>query len=113
MTLSYEARLYLLQRFSALVLAPLVLAHLALMIYAVRGGLDAAEILARTRGSLLWGAFYGLFVLAVALHAAVGLRAIVREWLGLRGAVLEVLTLLVALGLLGLGGFAVFAVVTG
>ena len=32
------------QRLSALIMAPLVLTHLGLMIYAVRGGLSAAEI---------------------------------------------------------------------
>ena len=34
-----------------------------------RGGLSAAEILERTRGSVGWAAFYALFVLAVAVHA--------------------------------------------
>ena len=37
-----EARLYLLQRLSAMILAPFVLVHLGLVIYAVRGGLSAA-----------------------------------------------------------------------
>ena len=104
-------RLYLAQRISALVMAPLVLVHLAVMIYAVHGGLDAAEILSRTQGSLWWGIFYGLFVLAVSIHAAIGLRTIVHECLKLKGVFLEIFTLVVGLGLLGLGGRAVFAVV--
>ena len=58
-------RLYLAQRLSAMVMAPLVLVHLAVMIYATQGGLDAAEILSRTQGSFFWGGLYGLFVLAV------------------------------------------------
>ena len=49
-------RLYLAQRISAAILAPLVLMHLGLMVYAIQGGLDAGEILGRTRGSLFWGA---------------------------------------------------------
>ena len=57
--------LYLLQRITALAMAPLVLGHLAVMIYAIQGGLSAAEILGRTQGSLAWFLFYGLFVLAV------------------------------------------------
>ena len=68
-----EFRLYMLQRLSALILAPLVLCHLVLIIYAFRGGLTAAEILSRTQGSLAWAIFYGLFVLAVAVHASIGL----------------------------------------
>ena len=106
-----EFRLYLLQRLSALILAPLVVGHLALMVYAIQGGLSAAEILGRTQGSLFWGAFYGLFVLAVATHAAIGLRTIAQEWLRLEGAALHALICLVFFGLLALGGRAVFAVV--
>ena len=69
-----ELRLYLAQRISAAIIAPLVLIHLGMMIYAIQGGLDAAEILGRTRGSFWWAANYGLFVIAVAVHAAIGLR---------------------------------------
>ncbi|MCH7570046.1 MAG: hypothetical protein IH919_05675 [Deltaproteobacteria bacterium] len=52
-----------------MVLAPLVLVHIVTVIYAIRGGLSAAEILSRTQGSLFWGGLYGLFVLAAALPA--------------------------------------------
>ena len=48
-----NVRLYLAQRLSAMVMAPLVLGHLAVMIYAVRGGLSAEEVLSRTQGSIL------------------------------------------------------------
>lgn len=106
-----EFRLYLLQRFSALIMAPLVIGHIAVMIYAVQGGLTAGEILARTQGSLFWGGFYGLFVCAVAIHAAIGLRTIANEWLRLEGVALHALTWAVFVGLVGLGGQAVFAVV--
>ncbi|MEQ9331399.1 succinate dehydrogenase [Thalassobaculum sp.] len=105
------ARLFLAQRLTALILAPLVLVHLALILFAVEGGLSAAEILARTRGSVGWAAFYGLFVLAAAIHAPIGLRNVVHEHTGWRGRSLEVA--MVALGLLlaGLGARAVIAVV--
>ena len=66
-------------------LALCVLVHLATMIYAVRGGLTAAEILGRTQGSLAWFAFYALFVLAIVVHVPIGLRAVLAEWLGWRG----------------------------
>ncbi len=80
-----DTRLWLAQRASAAVLAVCVLVHLATIIYATRSGLSAAEILARTRGNGAWLAFYMVFVLAVAVHAPIGLRAIAIEWLGWRG----------------------------
>jgi fumarate reductase subunit C len=73
------------QRASAAVLALCVTVHLATIIYAVQGGLTAAEILARTRGNAAWFAFYSLFVLAVTVHAPIGLRAVLGEWLHWRG----------------------------
>jgi len=80
-----ETRLWIAQRASAAVLALCVLVHLATIIYAVQGGLTAAEILGRTRGSAAWFAFYSLFVLAVTIHAPIGLRPVLGEWLGWRG----------------------------
>ncbi len=106
-----EMRLYLMQRVSAMIMAPLVLLHLGMMIYAIQGGLDAAEILSRTQGSLFWGAVYGLFVLAVAIHASIGLRSIFREWLQLRGKALSLLGSAIFLLLLITGMRAVFALV--
>lgn len=106
-----QAALWLAQRTSAVVLALCVAVHLATMIYAVRGGLTAAEILGRTQGSAGWGAFYALFVLAAALHGAIGLRTVALEWLGLRGALLEALAGAAGLALAGLGLRAVWAVV--
>lgn len=105
-----DVRLYLVQRLTAAIMAPLVIGHLAVIIYAVQGGLSAAEILSRTQGSLWWGLFYGLFVIAVSLHAAIGLRAVVHEHLKLSGRALSAFTMAVGLVLLGLGGRAVAAV---
>jgi fumarate reductase subunit C len=103
-------RLYMLQRMTALLMAPLVIGHLAVMIYAIQGGLSAAEILGRTQGSVLWFLFYGTFVVAVAIHGAIGLRAIAHEWCGLRGAGLEAAMWLIGGGLFVLGARAVWAV---
>ena len=105
-----ELRLYLLQRISAMVMAPLVLGHIAVMIYAVQDGLTATEILSRTRGSIFWALFYGTFVVAVAIHAAIGLRAIVNEWLGVSGIVLNGFAWATFFGLLAMGLHAVAAV---
>ncbi|MGE0311216.1 MAG: succinate dehydrogenase [Lautropia sp.] len=77
-----EARRWYWQRISAMVLAACVCVHLATMVYAVRGGLSAAEILARTKGNVLFGGFYLVFVIAVAVHAPLGLERIAQEWLG-------------------------------
>ncbi|HEY0439019.1 MAG TPA: succinate dehydrogenase [Xanthobacteraceae bacterium] len=105
-----SARLFLAQRLSAMVLAVAVAVHLATIIYAVRGGLTAAEILGRTRGNAPFAAFYTLFVIAVAVHAPIGLRNIIREWSGARGRGVDLAMLAVALLLLALGLRAVFAV---
>ena len=79
-----NVRLYIWQRLTAAIMLPLALAHLAVIFYATRNGLSAAEILGRTRGSFAWAAFYGLFVAAVAVHVPIGLRTVLIEWTPLR-----------------------------
>ena len=103
-------RLYMAQRITALLMAPFVLGHLAVMVYAIQGGLSAAEILGRTQGSALWFTFYGLFVLAVSIHGAIGLRVIAHEWGGVKGAALDALMWAIGIGLFLLGARAVWAV---
>lgn len=105
-----EARLFAIQRVTALVLAPLVLVHLGLILWAVEGGLTAAEILGRTRGSLVWTAFYGVFVFAAATHGAIGLRNILVEWARMARPAAAKISLGVASILLVLGLRAVWAV---
>ena len=80
-----QTLLWVAQRASAALLAVCVLVHLATILYAVQGGLTGAEILGRTRGNVAWAAFYTVFVLAVAVHAPIGLRAVLEEWFGWRG----------------------------
>ena len=94
-----------------MVLALCVLVHLAVMIFAVRGGLSAAEILGRTQGSWAFGGFYAVFVIACAVHVPVGLANIAREWWGLGERAARVLSLATALLLLVAGLRAVVAVV--
>lgn len=110
-------RLYRLQRITAAIMAPMVLAHVALIFIASRDGLSAAEILGRTRGSVGWGAFYGLFVIAAALHGAIGLRNVLAEWGPARLAgssrALDGLMWAFGITLAVLGLRAVFAVVVG
>jgi succinate dehydrogenase subunit C len=104
------AALFLVQRVSAMVLAFAVSVHLLTILYAVRGGLTAGEILARTRENGWFLAFYMVFVVAVAIHAPIGLRNILREWTAWRGRSLDVVLAAFALLLLGLGLRAAFAV---
>jgi fumarate reductase subunit C len=98
-----NAMLFAAQRLSAMVLAFAVAIHLGTIIYAVRGGLTAGDILGRTQGNRWFLAFYALFVVAVAVHAPIGLRNILREWAGWRGAVLDG----------ALAGFSVLLVILG
>mgnify|MGYP001393517159 CR=1 FL=1 len=105
-----EVVLFLLQRASALTLAPLVLVHTALVVGAVRGGPGAGEALLRARGSLGWSLFYGLFVVAAAVHAPLGLRSVLREWTPWRGRSLDLAMAGLGLLLLALGGWAIRAV---
>jgi len=104
-------RLYLLQRLTAALMVPLIAAHLATIIYASHNGLSAVEILGRTRGSLGWAAFYGLFVLLASVHGAIGVRAVAADWTPLRGRALDVLMSVFGLVLFLLGARAVHAVI--
>ncbi|WP_051676131.1 hypothetical protein [Polaromonas glacialis] len=94
-----------------MVLALCVLVHLAVMIYVVRGGLSAGEILGRTQGSWGFAAFYALFVVACAVHVPVGVANIAREWWGLGDGAALWLSRAFGLLLLVMGLRAVVAVV--
>jgi fumarate reductase subunit C len=104
-----ETLLWVAQRASAAVLALCVLVHLATIIYVVRGGLSAAEILGRTRGNVAWFTFYSIFVLGIAVHAPIGLRSVLGEWARWRGKSRDVALLLFSLLLLIMGMRAVLA----
>jgi len=101
--------LFLLQRASAAVLAVAVAVHLATIVFAVRGGLTAGEVLARTHGNVGYFAFYAMFVAAVAVHGPIGLRNVLREWLGWRGRACDTALAVFALALFALGLRAVIA----
>lgn len=101
------------QRISAMVLALCLIVHFITMIYAIRNGLTAAEILGRTQGNIAWAGFYMLFVAAIAVHAPIGLRTILSESLGWRGRSLEISVLTVGIALALWGARAVYAVFGG
>jgi fumarate reductase subunit C len=104
-------RLYVWQRMTAALMVPLIIVHLIVIIYATNRGLSAAEILGRTRGSVVWGLYYGTFVVAASIHGAIGVRGVAREWLGWREKALDRLMWIFGALLLILGLRAVAAVV--
>ena len=105
-----EVWLWIAQRASAALLALCVLVHLLTIIYAVRHGLTGAAILERTRGNAAGLAFYMVFVLAIAVHAPIGLRTLCQEWLGWRNASLNWFVAAIALALFVFGLRAAWAV---
>ena len=104
-------RLYVWQRATAILMVPLIATHLVLVIYATRHQLTAGDILARTRGSFAWAAFYSAFVGAAAIHGAIGVRSVMSDWVRtsdtVRNCVMWVFGVLLAL----LGLRAVAAVI--
>lgn len=103
-----ETSLWLAQRLSAFVLAACVVVHLAGIIAAVQGGLTAAEIIDRVGGNGAWAVFYGVFVVAAAVHGPIGLRTILGEMTPFRGFWINAIVLLFALAMLVMGFSAVF-----
>lgn len=110
-----HTRLWLAQRISAMVLAVAVGIHLAGIVIAVQGGLSAAEIIGRVGGSGVLAAFYGVFVIACAVHAPIGIRTVLTEMTdfkpasvngiaGVFAAVILLMGLQAVLGFYGLGG---------
>ena len=113
MKASTQAKLWYAQRISAMLLALCVLVHLVTILYAVRGGLSAVEILARTRGNFPFAIFYVVFVISVVVHAPIGLARIAEEWMQWRGRSLHIALLLVTSLLTVLGLRAVWGVYAG
>jgi fumarate reductase subunit C len=108
---AHQARLWYLQRISAMALALGVLVHLAVIQYAVRGGLTGAEILGRTRGNWAFGLFYAVFVLACAVHVPIGFAKVAQEWLGWSGRAADALAIAFGVLIAVMGLRAVYAVV--
>lgn len=106
-----NVRLYVWQRATAALMVPLVLLHVAMIFYATHRGLTATDILARTRGSIVWASLYGTFVVAAAIHAAIGVRNVLTEWSPLRDRGAGMLAAVFGVSLLALGLRAVAAVV--
>lgn len=106
-----NVRTYIAQRVSAIILVPFILTHLVLIIMAVQNGLSAEEILGRTRGSAGWAIFYGIFLLAVSVHATIGVGTVLAEWTSLRPRNVKIVSHLFGAALLILGFRAIIAVI--
>lgn len=101
-----QTLLWLAQRLSGAVLALTVTVHLVTLIYAVRGGLSAAEIIARVHGNVAWLVFYLTFVAAAAIHAPLGLRVILAETTPLKAPLPGMLASLLGVALAVVGARA-------
>ncbi len=95
--------LYLVQRFSGLALAALLIVHFATIGYAVQGDLTVAEIISRVRGNLIWTFFYGVFIVVALIHVAIGLRNVFVEMLNINKRIIDAAIALYSLGGLFLG----------
>jgi len=106
-----NVRLYLWQRATAALMAPLVLIHIAVIFYATRQQMTAADILSRTHGSIVWASYYALFVAAVSIHASIGARNVLAEWTPLAERHAGRFAILFGIVLALLGFHAIFALV--
>jgi fumarate reductase subunit C len=106
-----NVRLYVWQRATAALMVPLVLIHIAVIFYATRQQMTAADILSRTHGSVAWASYYALFVAAVSIHASIGVRNVLAEWTSLAERRAGQLAIIFGIGLALLGAHAIFALV--
>lgn len=109
MTNRLEIKLWLAHRLTGMALGLFVIIHLITMIVVIQGGLSAAEIMERTSSNILVVIFYGLFVIAAAIHGSLGLRTVAQEVLSWRGAslnfvILVFCALLCVLGMVAIKG---------
>jgi fumarate reductase subunit C len=103
-----QTRVWLAQRLSAVVLAVAVTIHLGGIIVAVQGGLTAAEIIARVGGNGVVALFYGVFVVACAVHAPIGVRTVLLEMTPLKPRLVDGVVGVFCVAVLVLGLRAVF-----
>lgn len=98
-----ETKLWVWQRVSAAVLGLCVIVHLILIIIAVQGGLSAGEIISRVSGNVAWLMFYSVFVIAVAVHAPIGVRTILNEMTSLKTSQTHLVMAVLCLVILSMG----------
>lgn len=104
-----EIKLWLAHRLTGMALGLFVVIHIITMIVVIQNGLSADQIMERTSSNFLVGVFYALFVVAAAIHGAIGLRTVAQEVLNWRGTSLDVVmflffTLLCVMGMTAIIG---------
>ncbi len=102
--------LFALQRLTGGILALLLFIHIATVIYAVQGGLSVEEIVNRVRGNLFWITFYGIFALTAVIHAAIGIRKILIEFVPVGRRVIDVVVASYFVGAMWLSFHAIEAI---
>ena len=107
-----QAKLWYVQRISAMILGICVAIHLLIIFYAIRGGISAQEILGRTQGNVAFALFYEIFVLACFVHAPIGVANILQETIPKTGLA-KPISWVLAIAILALGTTAVIGVYTG
>jgi fumarate reductase subunit C len=106
-----NVRLYIWQRVTAALMVPLVLIHIAVIFYATRQQMTAADILSRTHGNVVWASYYAVFVAAVSIHASIGARNVLAEWTPLTERHAGQFAIMFGIVLALLGAHAIFALV--
>lgn len=101
------------QRITALLMAPMIMVHLATIIYATGVELTTEAILQRTQGSVAWAIFYAAFVICAAIHAAIGVCTILVENDKIKESVAAFISASFGIVLLGVGMYAVYSVYSG
>lgn len=89
-----EIKLWLAHRLTGMALGLFVIIHLVTILVVIKGGLSAAEVMERTSRNFIVAIFYGLFVIAAAVHSAIGLRTVAHEVLHWKRSTLNVMTLI-------------------
>lgn len=106
-----EIKLWLAHRLTGMALGLFVVIHLITMIIVIQGGLSAAEIMERTSSNILVALFYGLFVVAAAMHGSIGLRTVAQEVLNWKGPSLDLVLFIFFALLCVLGVIAIIGLV--
>lgn len=89
-----EIKLWLAHRLTGMALGLFVIIHLVTILVVIKGGLSAAEVMERTSSNFIVAIFYGLFVIAAAVHSAIGLRTVAYEVLNWKRSTLNVMALI-------------------
>jgi len=106
-----NVKLYVWQRATAAIMVPLVIVHIAVIFYVSRQSLTAADILSRTHGSVLWAAYYGLFVATASVHGGIGVRNVLLEWSPISERNADTFAFLLGQFLLWTGAYTVYVLV--